>query len=175
DGRLPAQVEPRLRGFALIALGVTFFLTGLAASWTQDVAAPWINGGEAKMGATIAFNSDGGRYRVVTSGPSRPDYDRTGCTLVDAGGRSRRLLGGTGANPNDRLGVSRVLEFTAARGEARLTCADRYLPRSTFGRFQVVPADGIVSKAIIAAFVLGGLSLLGGAVLLFLAYRRDAA
>jgi hypothetical protein len=71
------------------------------------------------------------------------------------------------------LGVARVIEFKATTGATRLTCNDRYIKASTRGRFQVVAADGPVSKAILGAFILGGLSLAGGALMLFLAYRRE--
>jgi hypothetical protein len=120
------------------------------------------------MGSTLSFDADGGKYRVITSGATRPSLDHTGCTIV-SGGTSRRALGGSGGvNPNDRLGVSRVLEFKSESGSTQVTCGDRYLRTSTRGRFQVVAADGFVSKAVIAAFVLAGLSLLSGVALLLL-------
>jgi hypothetical protein len=94
------------------------------------------------------------------------------CTIESDGRRRRELGGSGGVNPRDVWGVSRVLEFEATPGATRLTCNDRYITTSTRGRFQVVAADGPISKAILGAFVLGGLALAAGALLLFLAYRR---
>jgi hypothetical protein len=161
------------RPLSLVALGVTLFIAGFAGSWAQDVAAPWINLGEAQMRSTVVFDAGDGEYRVVSSGPSRPELEQTACDIEFADGTTDRALGGSGGvNAAVRLGVSRVLEFDAKPGRTRLTCADRILRASTFGRFQVVAADGPVSKAIIAAFVLGGVSLLAGGLWLFLLYRR---
>ncbi len=171
--RLPGRRADVIRAFSLISLGVTLFLFALAANWAQDVAAPWINAGEAQMGSTLTFDADGGEYRVVTSGPSRPRYDATGCTIVAPGGASRRVLGGEGSvNPNDRFGVSRVLEFDTQSGRTQVTCADRYLRQSTRGRFQIVAADGFVSKAVLVGFILAGISLLIGVLLLWRARAR---
>ncbi len=49
---------------------------------------------------------------------------------------TRRALGGSGGvNANDRLGVSRVLEFDAKPGTTRLTCADRIVRGAAHGRW----------------------------------------
>jgi hypothetical protein len=153
-------------------LGVVLFIAGFVGNWAQDSAAPFINLGEARLGSTIRFDADARTYRVITSGPTRPELAATVCT-VEADGRSERILGGSGGvNPREVWGVSRVLEFEATAGATRLTCNDRFIRSSTRGRFQVVAADGPVSKAILGAFILGGLSLAGGGLLLFLAYRR---
>ena len=150
---------------SLVALGVTLFIAALAASWVQDVAAPWINLGEAPMASPIGFTAHAGKYRVVSSGPTRPSIAQTGCTIALADGSTRRALGGSGGvNAHERLGVSRVLEFRAKPGTTRLTCADRIVRGATHGRYQVVAADGPVSKGIIAGFVLAVVSLLAGAV-----------
>jgi hypothetical protein len=163
------------RPVSLVVLGVTLFIAGFVGNWLQDAAAPWINLGEARMGSTVTFTADRGKYRVITSGPTRPKIEQVGCTIVPATGSSRRALGGTGGvNQRDALGVSRVLEFRTPPGETRLTCSDRILTASTHGRFQVVAADGLVSRAVLAAFVLGGLSLLAGVAWLALLYRRRA-
>jgi hypothetical protein len=157
-------------------LGITLFIAGFVGSWVQDAAAPWINLGEAQMGSTVAFDAGGGKYRVITSGPTRPALAQTGCTIVSGAGSTAERLGGTGGvNPREALGVSRVLEFNAPTGQTRLSCADRIVRGATFGRFQVVAADGPVTKAILAAFVLGGLSLAGGGLWLVLIYRRPRA
>jgi hypothetical protein len=155
-------------------LGVVLFIAGFVGNWAQDSAAPFVNLGEARLGSTIRFDADDRTYRVVTSGPTRPALEATVCTIEFADGRKERELGGSGGvNPRDVWGVSRVLEFEATSGATRLTCNDRYITSSTRGRFQVVAADGPISKAILGAFVLGGLSLAGGGLLLLLAYRRE--
>lgn len=164
------------RPLSLVALGVTLLVVGFVGTWAQDAAAPWINLGEARMTEPVTFTADRGTYRVVTSGPSRPRLTRTACTITRADGKTKRALGGTGGvNAHDGLGVSRVLEFTTAPGATRVVCEDRYVAASRFGRYQVVSADGPVSKAILAAFVLGGLSLAGGVLWLVILFRRQSA
>ncbi len=126
------------------------------------------------MGSTVTFDAGGGKYRVVTSGPTRPALAQVGCTVVSSAGvvqacarRHRRRQPARGIRRLARAGVR------DRAGETRLTCADRILRGATQGRFQVVAADGPVSKAILAAFVLGGLSLLVGALWLWRLYRRE--
>ena len=160
------------RGISILMFGVVLLLGGLAASWAQDVAAPWINEGEAQMGSMLTFTSEGGDYRVLTSGPARPAIEATGCTIVTATERKLRVLGGKDVNPKDHLGVSRVLGFEAPAGRTSVTCSDRVVRASTHGRFQVVSADGPVSIAILAAYGLGVLLLVVGGLLLVRAYRR---
>jgi hypothetical protein len=161
------------RPISLVMLGVTLFIAGLVGSWAQDVAAPWINLGEAQMGSTISFDAHAGKYRVISSGATRPALAQTGCTIELPDGTAKRALGGSGGvNARETLGVSRVLQFRARSGATRLTCADRILSDATHGRFQVVAADGPVSKAIIAAFVLGAVSILAGGLWLVLLFRR---
>jgi hypothetical protein len=159
---------------SLVMLGIVLFIAGFVGNWAQDSAAPWINLGEVQLGSTIHFDADARTYRVVTSGATRPAVEHTVCTIEFADGHSKRELGGSGGvNARDAWGVARVLEFKATAGATRLTCNDRYLKASTQGRFQVVAADGPVSKAILGAFMLGGLLLAGGGLGLFLAYRRE--
>jgi hypothetical protein len=151
-------------------LGVVLLLAGLAASWAQDVAAPWINEGEAQMGSTVRFASEGGDYRVITSGPTRPAIGATACTIVTSRERELRVLGGKDVNENQRLGVSRVLGFEVPSGRTSVTCANRSSKSSTLGRFQVVSADGPTSVAVLVAFVLGTLLVVGALALLVRAY-----
>ncbi len=161
------------RPLSLLALGVTLMIAGFVGTWAQDVAAPWINLGEAKMTQPVTFTANEGTYRVVTSGPSRPSLAQTACTITRADGTTKRALGGTGrVNARESLGVSRVLEFTTVSGATRVVCEDRIIAASQFGRYQVVSADGPVSKAILAAFVLGCLSLAAGAAWLVVLFRR---
>ena len=155
-------------------LGLVLFIAGFVGNWAQDSAAPWINLGEAQIGSTVSFEADTRKYRVVTSGPTRPALEHTVCAIQFGDGRSKRELGGSGGvNARDALGVARVIEFEATPGSTRLRCNDRYIKTATRGRFQVVAADGPVSRAILGAFILGGLSLAGGALMLFLIYRRE--
>ena len=162
-----------MRAVSLVMLGVTLFIAGFVGNWAQDAAAPWINLGEAKTRGTVAFESDGGRYRVLTSGPARPGIASIGCSIAAADGTSRRELGGGGGvNAAERFGVTRVLEFKVPAGPTQVVCEDRRSESNTFGRFQVVAADGIVSKAILAAFALGGLLLVAGGLWLLLQFRR---
>lgn len=152
-------------------LGIVLLLAGLAASWAQDVAAPWLNEGEADLGGEVAFTSGGGRYRVISSGPERPALEQIGCTITSADERQQRVLGGEDVNPTERLGVSRVLGFDAPAGRTTVTCANRIVRSSTGrGRFQVVPADGPVSIAVIVLFVVGGV-LVGVSLLLIVRAR----
>ena len=69
------------RAIPIFLLGFAIVLAGLAASWAQDVVAPWVNEAEAQMGSRVTLTSDGGKYRVITSGPSRPAIEQTGCTI----------------------------------------------------------------------------------------------
>lgn len=155
-------------------LGIVLLLAGLALSWAQDVAAPWVNAGEAQMNSELTFESAGGDYRVITSGPTRPSIEQTACTVTTSNEQELRVLGGKDVNPVSRLGVSRVLGFEAPAGRTRIECADRTIRASTRGRYQVVSADGPLSIAVLAAFGAGGALLLLGALLLILSYRRDA-
>ncbi len=162
-----------IRPISLVTLGVVLFIFGFVGQWVQDATAPWINAGEARMGSTISFDADGGKYRVISSGATRPALEQTGCTIdPDDGPSKRELGGGGGVNAREALGVSRVLEFKTPAGRTHLTCADRIIRSATRGRFQVVAADGLVSKFILAAFVLGGLSLAAGTLWLVLLYSR---
>jgi hypothetical protein len=160
-------------GVRLLLLGIVLLLAGLAASWAQDVAAPWINSGEAQMGSTVTFASGGGKYRVITSGPTRPMIGQTTCTVTTAREREFGVLGGKDVNPSERLGVSRVLAFEVPEGTTRVRCADRFLRDSTHGRFQIVAGDGPVSIAVLVAFALGTVLLIAGILLLLRTYERS--
>jgi hypothetical protein len=158
-----------------LLLGIVLLLAGLAASWAQDVAAPWINAGEAQMGSAVTFRSDGGRYRVISSGPARPGLEQTKCTLDPEDGGPFDVLGGVDVNAIDHFGVSRVLGFEAPAGDVELTCRDRFVAASTHGRFQVVAADGPVSIAVYGLYGAGVLLLLIGGLRLWLAFRAARA
>ena len=161
---------------SLLTMGIALLLLTLAGTWAQDVLAPFVNEGEADIAGTVTFEASEGRYRVVTSGPSRPEARRTACDVVDANGRSVRIRAGDDSDTTrDRLGVSRVIVFDAIAGPTSVTCIDEIAPSFTGGRFQVVDADGSVSVALTVTLVAGLVSLLGGAVWSVLRYRRAAA
>jgi len=176
-GLTPAGPTGSLRGpVSALTLGITLFLAALGVSWAQDVAAPWWNLGEAKMRGVVAFEADDTRYRVITSGPSRPEVGRTGCSIRYADDTTDRMLGGSGGvNAVERFGVSRVLEFRGRPGTALLTCADRYSRTATLGRFQVVPAGGVLSTAVWIGLGLGVLLVLAGGTLAARAVRAGTA
>jgi hypothetical protein len=153
-------------------LGIVLLLAGLAARWAQDVAAPWINEGEARMGSTVRFASEGGDYRVVTSGPTRPAIAETACTIVTSRERELQVSGGKDVDEVERMGVSRVLGFEAPSGRTSVTCLDAASSGSSHGRFQVVPAGGLVSLAVAVVFGLGTLLVVVGVALLVRAYMQ---
>jgi hypothetical protein len=156
-----------------LMLGIVLFVLALVASWGQDVLAPWVNAGEADLRSTVTLESDGGDYRVITSGPTRPRLEDVACDVVGPNGETQRILGGKDVNANERFGVSRVLGFDAPEGTVEVTCADRLSESSTHGRFQVVDADGPVSLAILGLFVVGPALIVLGGLGLFLAHRRS--
>lgn len=160
--------------FSLVALGITLLLASFAARWAQDASAPWLNLGEARMRGVVRFDADAGRYRVITSGSTRPRLNRTGCDVALADGTRIRRLGGEGTvDARQALGVSRVIEFDAPSGPTSVVCGDRISRRSTLGRFQVVAADGPLSKAILAGLVVGLASALAGGLLLWRSRGRS--
>lgn len=174
-GTLGPVPRSTARAFSLIAFGVTLFLGALGGQYAQDAVAPWWNLAETRMRSPLTFVADGGRYRVITSGVSRPALERVGCTIRTADGGSLRRLGGSGAvNPREALGVSRVLEFRAPKGRTAMVCADRISRTSTFGRYQVVAADSLLSKAIVVSLVLGVVCFLTGGLLVWRAHGRAA-
>lgn len=166
-------MSPR-RSISLLTLGIVLFVLGFVGNWAQDSAAPFVNLGEGPLGSTVTFDADAREYRVVTSGPLRPRVEQTVCEIELADETTQRKLGGSGGvNPRDAMGVARVLEFDARPGTTRVTCNDRFVESSTHGRFQVVASDGLVSKVILGAFLLGGAAFVAGALGLFLLYRRE--
>lgn len=144
---------------ALVALAVPLLLLALGGWYFQDAVATRVNVGEADMGETVVFTSHGGRYRLLSSGPLRPEVEQTYCDLTLADGTERTEVGGQGLQTT-RLGVDRLLAFRAPAGETEVTCSYRGNGGGQ-GRFQVIEADGPLR------FVLGGLA--GAAVLSLLA------
>ncbi len=144
-----------------VMLGFVLVLFYLGARWAQDVAAPWINEGEADITQTVTLQAEASRYRVVTSGPNRPEAIRTACDIVFADGTSRREVAGDGSIvPVEHFGVSRVIEFDAVAGELSVTCEDALSPSSQLGRFQVVEAGGLKQIGAIALGLVAILALL---------------
>lgn len=159
---------------SLVSLGVVVFLGALVASWAQDAIAPWRNVGEAETGSPITFHAADTTYRVLASGPNHPKVDRIGCDIILSDGTTQRILGGEGSvAPNDRFGVSRVIEFEAPAGApTTVRCEDRLSPRSTAGRMQVVDASGAMSSVALVGGLLGTALVLVGIGMPMLAARR---
>ena len=131
------------------------------AWWLQDVVAPFINEGEADISQTVTFEAEGGTYRVVTSGPSRPEAQRMECAVVRADGSTETVRAGDGSiTPHDRFGVSRVLQFDVPAGQTSVTCNDEFSPRSAGGRFQIVESGGIKQIGLIAGGLIGVLAVI---------------
>lgn len=144
-----------------IMLTILVALFFMFAWWLQDVAAPFINEGEAEMGQIVTFEAAGGTYRVVTSGPSRPEAERMECAVMRADGSTETVHAGDGSiTPHDRFGVSRVLEFDVPAGETSVTCTDEFSPRSSGGRFQIVESGGIKQIGLIAGGLVGALAVI---------------
>lgn len=134
-----------------IMLVVVVFLFFLFAWWLQDVAAPYLNEGEADITQTVTFDAEGGSYRVITSGPTRPAAINTACLVTGSDGNEQRILAGDGSvTPQDRFGVSRVIEFEVPAGPTSVTCFDLKIETADGGRFQVVEAGGLQQIGLIA-------------------------
>lgn len=156
---------------SLIGLGVVLFLLSIAGWWAQDVLGTLANEGEADIGETVTFASDGGRYRLVSSGPLRPDVGATYCDLTYADGSTRREVGGQGLQAA-RLGVDRLLSFEPPAGETSVRCTSRGSDVTGNGRFQVLDDDGPVRWALIGTIVLALASLAVGIGTTVRAVRR---
>lgn len=158
----------------LIGLGITLLILGLVLRWGQDITAPYVNLGEADMAGTVVFDSDGGIYRVVTSGPSRPELRFTVCEATGSDGSTQRELGRDGVKGgHSRFGVTRVTRFDLPAGRTEIRCGNREVARGAgLGRFQVVDADGPVTVAITGLLGAGAASLLGGIAWFIIRFRR---
>lgn len=158
----------------LVALGITLFLFGFALRWGQDVAAPYINMGEADMAGTVVFEAEAGTYRVVSSGPNRPAIHTTVCEARGSDGESHRERGADGVDGgHERFGVTRVTKFVLPAGRAEVQCGYRDPDRGDgLGRFQVVADDGPVTLAVTGLLVGGGISLAAGLGWLALRFGR---
>lgn len=149
---------------SLIMLGVVLLLLGGAIGWAEDAAAPYWNEGEADLPETVEFEASAGTYVVITSGPSRPLLEQTGCTITTADGKTVTDRGSEGVEGGrTRVGVTRVLEFEAVDGPTTVTCGYSFNPEGGNGRFQVVAADTPVHLASLG-LLLGGLALLIGGI-----------
>lgn len=145
----------------LLLLGIVLLVAGIGLRWAQDVAAPYVNVGEADLARTVTFEAEAGTYRVVTSGPSRPAIHTTVCEIRRSDGQTSRFTGADGIDGgHERLSVTRVGRFETVAGTTEVTCGRLAPDRGDgLGRFQVVAADGPVSLAVTALFVAGGASL----------------
>lgn len=161
----------------LLLLGIVLLIVGFGLRWAQDVAAPYVNVGEADLARTVTFEAEASTYRVVTSGPSRPAIHTTVCEIRRPDGQTTRFTGADGIDGgHERLTVTRVGRFEAVAGTTEVTCG-RFAPDrgDGLGRFQVVAADGPVSLAVTALFAAGGAGLAVAIGWGLLAFRRAAA
>ena len=155
-------------------LGFVALAIALTGWWAQDLVGTLVNEGEADTREEVAFTAEAGTHRVVTSGPNRPEIDRTVCDIVRADGSELHIIGGTGdVNPVETFGTSRVAQFDALAGPTTVTCIDRLSPSYEFGRFQVIASNGPIRTALTVAAGIGILALAGG-ILWGLALRRRA-
>jgi hypothetical protein len=139
---------------------LSLFLAMLAVWWAEDVVAPFINDGEATLAETVTFNATADRYRVVTSGALRPQLESIACSVESSDGTTKKVLGGQGrVASHDRLGVSRVLEFSAQAGPTHVRCIDRRIPTNQNGQFHIVPVSILTQAMIVAAFVAVAIAL----------------
>lgn len=175
DAAEPGPAAPNGTGpLRLLLLGFVLLVVGLGLRWAQDVAAPYLNVGEADLASPITFDAGGGTYRVVTSGPNRPFIHATVCEARLADGDTVRFRGTEGVDGGqERFGVTRVGQFDAVAGPTEVSCG-RFAPDrgEGLGRFQVVPADGPVSLAVTALVVVGVASLAAAVGWWLLALRR---
>lgn len=130
--------------FSLIALAVPLFFLGWLTLYGQDAIGTVANEGEADMGEEVVFEAADADYRVVMSGPLRPDLAFVGCDIVLADGEEVRLFAGEGEHFSGP-GTDRVGTFTAVAGETSVTCART--SGGSEGRFQVVERQGLVTYA----------------------------
>ena len=145
---------------AAIMLVIVIGLFFIFAWWLQDVVAPFVNEGEADTTQTVTFEADAGTYRVITSGPARPAAINTACTVTGADGSEQTIFAGDGSiTPQERFGVSRVLEFDVKAGRTSVTCFDEKLPTASGGRFQIVESGGIKQIGLIAGALIAVLAL----------------
>jgi hypothetical protein len=165
DGTAPTSSLAGAGGpMRLALLGLVILVAAIAARWVEDVAAPFVNEGEADMAHTVALEADGGDYRIVTSGPARPDIHNTVCRIRTSDGEVDEDRGADGIDGgHERLGVTRVVELSIKAGRAEVTCGNsRPTGGEGLGRFQVVEADGLLTRGVTIALGIGAACLLGG-------------
>jgi hypothetical protein len=137
-------------------LGFVLLVAAMVGWWSQDMLGTLVNEGEVDTGQQLSFVAERGTYRVITSGPTKPELERTACDIVHPNERREHILGGEGGvNPVETWGTARVAQFKGMGGRTTVTCIDRLSPQYTGGRFQVVATSGPV------AYGLGGLAALG--------------
>ncbi len=128
--------------------GLVILIVALAIRWAEDVAAPFVNEGEAEMADTVRFESlDGGSYRIVTSVLARPSIHTTVCEIKGGDGEVDQERGADGIDGgHERFGATRVVELSIADGRAEVTCGNsRPTSGEGLGRFQIVDGDGPVA------------------------------
>lgn len=170
---VPQQYRVVVSAIMLVIVIGLFFIV---AWWLQDVAAPFVNEGEADMTQTVTFEAEAGTYRVITSGPARPTAINTACTVSVADDGEETILAGDGSiTPQERFGVSRVLEFDADAGPMSVTCFDTKMPTADGGRFQIVKAGGIQQIGLIAGGLIAVLAVVSLVTTVIKRLRRGSA
>jgi hypothetical protein len=155
-GRARGPISLGMLGFVLLAVA-------LVGWWGQDMLGTVVNEGEVDTGQRLSFTAEPGTYRVVTSGPAKPQLESTACDIVHPNEKRERILGGAGdVNPVETLGTARVAQFEGMAGRTTVTCMDRLSPQYTGGRFQVVASSGPVRYGLGAAAALGVLFVVSG-------------
>lgn len=162
---------PTMRGpMSLISMGIVLGLLALLGWWAQDVIGTVSNAGEAGMGREVTFQSDGGSYRLLSSGPLRPDPNSTWCDITESDGDTRREVGGQGLQTS-RLGVDRLLTFHPPAGETTVSCSFRATGPGS-GRFQVIDTSSPAALIPAGLFVAAMVSLLIGVLWGLAVFRR---
>ena len=167
-----ALAQPSLRGpMSLVSLGILAFLAAIGLWWMQDAVGTFANEGEADIGREVTFTSDGGAYRLLSSGPLRPEVSATWCDITTSDGRTRREVGGQGLQ-SSRLGVDRLLTIHPPAGTTTIRCTSRGTDIVGNGRFQVIEVDGPTTWIPASLLVIGLGSIALGAGLSWRAVSR---
>ena len=168
---------------SVVMLAIVLLVLGGVIGWAEDVAAPYVNEGEAAMPGPVEFTATEGTYVVITSGPLRPALEQTRCTITTADGRETTDRGSDGVEGGrTRFGVTRVLEFEAVEGPTSVRCSYTFDSSgegdSVNGRLQVVRADTPVHLASLGLLIAGIVLLVAGIgwlVALFVRHRDQPA
>jgi hypothetical protein len=151
----------------LILLAVLLGVAALALWILPDVRATSSNLGEAPMGTTVTFESEGGTYRVLSSGSGRPAPDATSCDVIFADGSVGQQVGGGGSLPFPYV-PDRIVAFEAPEGPTQVRCGEvgRFDEEAGAGTFHIVEGTGPVSIFVVILGVAAGVALVAGIALM---------